>query len=50
MKKEMELQDKEPKLRRINIVGKDITIAKIAKKIEEPKIFNLKAVIKKTPR
>ena len=40
----------EPKIRKINIVGKDITISKIQKIEEEPKLFNLKAVIKKTPQ
>lgn len=36
-----------PKQRKINMLGKDITIAKV-NEIEEPKLFNLKAVIKKT--
>ncbi len=39
----------EPKFRKINVVGKDIVIRKIQKVEEEPKLFNLKSVIKNTP-
>jgi len=37
------------KIRKINVVGKDIVIRKIRKVEEEPKLFNLKSVIKNTP-
>jgi hypothetical protein len=39
----------EPKVRKLIIFGKEITILKV-QNIEEPRIFNVKAVIKKTPR
>jgi len=43
-------EESKDNIRKLNIFGKDIKIFKIPKIEEEPKLFNLKSVIKKTPR
>jgi len=44
------MNESENKIRMINIIGKDITFSKIPRIEEEPKLFNLKSVTKKTPK
>ena len=43
-------EESKDKIRKMNIFGKDIQILKIPKIEEEPKLFNLKSVTKKTPK